>query len=799
MTTSLVIHGHFYQPPRENPWTGSVDREPSASPDHDWNERVLRECYRPNAFARIVDGYGRVTRIVNNYAFISFNFGPTLLSWIEEHHRDTYARILEADRESADRNGGHGNAIAQSYNHTILPLMNDQDRRTQIRWGLADFRHRFRRAAEALWLPETACNDATLGALIDEGLRFVILSPYQAERIRGFGAHDWHSVADGSIDPSQAYRYFHRDGSGRSIAVFFYDGPIARAVAFEGALASSQSLIGRLALAPGGSGRLVHIATDGESYGHHTRFGERGLAHALAVEARRRDFNLTNYGAFLDAFPPQLEVDIKSGPAGEGTAWSCAHGVGRWRRDCGCSAGARGGWNQGWRGPLRNALDILRDEAMRLFEQSRDSLFRDPWAARDAYIELMLDPAASREDWLQLQASRRLKAREQEQALTLLEIQRYAQLMYTSCGWFFADISGIEAVQILKYAGRVLDLMEEVGGSAPRARFLEVLSEARSNLPEMGSGADVFRRFVEPLRVTASRVAAHLGLSAVISDTLDRGAVAGHRFQRSLVSRHRHGRLTLMTARYELENSSTGRSHDYAVAAMHFGGIDFYCALRPFSGAHAFELAAERLWAAFRTATLPTMLRLAVEEFGPEEHGLESLLSEGRHRIGEILFADIVGRFVKEHVMLYETNLRVLDILGQSGFAFPKELQVAAEFALSRQFNEEIVRARGSHDLADYQRAVQISLEAGRRGFALDRSLAERAFIDLLALAISESIQQPTAEHIATAEALASLASRLGLEGCFGRAQEILFSALEKGDRTELRRLMPALGMAEAA
>lgn len=330
MTTPLVIHGHFYQPPRENPWTGSVDREASAAPDHDWNERVYRQCYRPNAFARVLDGYGRVTQIVNNYAFISFNFGPTLLAWMQERHPETYERILDADRVSSQRNGGHGNAIAQGYNHTILPLMNERDRRTQIRWGLADFRHRYRRTAESLWLPETACNDATLGALIDEGLRFVILSPYQAERIRRIGTHAWHTVTDGSIDPGLAYRYFHRDGSGRSIAVFFYDGPIARAVAFEGALASSQALVGRLAQAPGGSGRLVHIATDGESYGHHTHLGERGLAHALCVEAEARGFSLTNYGAFLDAFPPTIEVEIKYGSAGEGTAWSCAHGVGRW-------------------------------------------------------------------------------------------------------------------------------------------------------------------------------------------------------------------------------------------------------------------------------------------------------------------------------------------------------------------------------------------------------------------------------------------------------------------------------------
>lgn len=797
MKTALVIHGHFYQPPRENPWTGVLEREPSASPDHDWNERIFRQCYRPNAYARILNDYGRVGRIVNNYSLISFNFGPTLLSWVEQYHPETYQRILEADRVSAERNGGHGNAIAQAYNHAILPLMTDRDRRTQIRWGLADFRQRFRRSAEALWLPETACNDATIEALIDEGLRFVILSPYQAESIREPGSSHWHSVADGSIDPGRVYKYYHRDGSGRSIAMFFYDGPVARAAAFEGALASSQALIGRLAQAPGGHGRLVHIATDGESYGHHAEFGERALAHGLCVEAEKRGFSLTNYGAFLDQNPPQVEVRIKPGPGGEGTAWSCAHGVGRWQRDCGCSAGARGGWNQVWRGPLRQALDRLRDEAAQLFEQSRDELFADPWAARDHYIDLMLHREASREDWLHAHSGRRLPGRAQVRALMLLEIQRYAQLMYTSCGWFFADISGIETVQIMKYAGRMLDLMEDLGSMQSRDQFLSMLSEAKSNLPEMGSGADVFSRFVEPLRVSPSRVAVHLGLSAVIRDTNNQGSVAGYNFQRSLERRQQQGRMTLLTARYELEDSATGRCYDYALAALYFGGVDFFCALRPSASVQSFNLSAGRLWSAFRTATLPTMLRLATEQFGPEEHGLESLLSEGRQMIGEHLFADIVDRFAQEHVFLYESNQRVLEILGQSGFAFPAELRAAAEFALSRQFNTEIVRANGSRKVSDYQRAVQIATEAASRGFVLDRAPAERTFADLIAQAISEAIDHPTSERISTAESLASLASRLGLEACFGRSQELLFPQLHIPEfALVLRPLALAIGIA---
>ncbi|MGH7341466.1 MAG: DUF3536 domain-containing protein, partial [Candidatus Rokuibacteriota bacterium] len=480
----MILHGHFYQPPRENPWTEKIDRQPGAHPFHDWNERVYRECYRPNAHARITDGAGRIERIVNNYALMSFDFGPTLLSWLEREHPRTYARILDADRQSLRAHGGHDNAIAQAYSHAILPLCNARDRRTQVRWGIADFVHRFQRKPEGMWLPETACNDETLGVLIEEGVRFTILSPYQARRIRPLGtaSAEWTSVSGGEIDPRRAYRYAHRDGSGRSIALFFYDGPIAHSVAFEGILFSSRALVDRFVGAGMGEDRVVHIATDGETYGHHFRFGERCLAHTLSVEAPARGFTATNYAEFLDRCPPAFEVEIEPGPDGEGTAWSCAHGVGRWTRDCGCQTGGRDGWTQAWREPLRKALDHLRDQASRHFEATRGRTFEDPWAARDAYVELILDRGRSRQDFLHRFAARSLSRGELERALAFLEMQRHAMLMYTSCGWFFADVSGIETVQILMYAGRVLDLMDELGLEPDRKGFLDLLAQAPSNL-----------------------------------------------------------------------------------------------------------------------------------------------------------------------------------------------------------------------------------------------------------------------------------------------------------------------------
>ena len=480
--TALIIHGHFYQPPRENPWTGEVEREPSAAPFHDWNERIHDECYAPNAAA-------------NNYANISFNFGPTLLSWLEHAHPETYAHILAADRDSAAQRGGHGNAIAQAYGHAILPLCNEHDRLTQVVWGIADFRFRFGREPEALWLPETAANDATLALLIEQGLRYVILAPDQAKRLRA--GDKWVDVSSGKIPTTKPYRFEHPDGSGRSIAIFFYNGPLARAIAFEKALTSSRELVERF-VEVAQRGDLVNVATDGETYGHHFKFGELGLAHALGVEAKEAGFWITNYGEYLDRHPPELRVEIDNGLQGEGSSWSCAHGVGRWARDCGCHTGGEAGWNQAWRDPLRVALNYLRDDTALKFENRGGALLRDPWAARNDYISVLLDEQ-TRAEFLARHAVRALSDAEQTRAFDLLEMQRSALLMFTSCGWFFSDLAGIETIQVLRYAARVLDLQNQLGFEPPRQQFLDLLAEAKSNQPEKGNGAEIFARFADPV------------------------------------------------------------------------------------------------------------------------------------------------------------------------------------------------------------------------------------------------------------------------------------------------------------
>jgi hypothetical protein len=802
--TALVIHGHFYQPPRENPWTGNIEHQAGAHPFSNWNERIHSECYRPNAFARIVDNYGRVEHIVNNYSLINFNFGATLLAWLERFHPRTYARILEADRTSVSKRSGHGNAIAQGYHHSILPLCNERDQRTEIRWGIADFRRRFGREPESLWLPETACNDSTLGALIDEGLKYVILSPFQAERVRPGGSETWLSVVDGQLDTNAPYRYLHRDGSGRSLAIFFYDGQLAKAIAFDGVLASSHMLLERFERSARADGRgIVHVATDGESYGHHFKFGERCLAYGLEVEAAARGFWLTNYGEYLAENAPVLDVEIKAGPQGEGTAWSCAHGVGRWTRDCSCHAGAPEGWNQKWRAPLRAALNYVRDEAAAVFAEQGAELFRDAWEARDAYVELLSDPKRERRaEFLERQAGRRLSETEQRRALTLLELQRSSLLMFTSCGWFFNDISGIETVQVLKYAARVMDFMGELESRSPRAGFLDILAGAESNVKKHVNGADIFRALVEPVRVTPQRIAASLAISSLMDKSEQDGEVAGHAFTLTNFRQEQHGRLALATGRIVLEADSTGKQEDFAVAAVHVGDIDFYCVLKEFPNDAAFAEATEKLWSQFRTGSVPMLLRLMQEDFGPADFGLEHLLPEGRRRIYEIVFGRMVGRFSRQYEYLYEDNRRNIEMLQQAGFHLPEELRAAAEFTITRRLERAINSFEQKNDRAAFREALRIAHEVARLDYRLDRTSMRRKFENLILVTVRACLGEPETENHAenqeAALALIDLAHKLSLHANLERAQEIVYEALQSDParHRHLEALASKLGLA---
>jgi alpha-amylase/alpha-mannosidase (GH57 family) len=480
----MIVHGHFYQPPREHPKTGEVPEQPSAAPFHDWNERVHAESYKPNAFATVPTPMGELT--VNNFERMSFDVGPTLMSWLREHHRETHARILEADQHSVERLG-YGNAMAQAYHHTILPLSPLRDMRTQVRWGLIDFRYQFSRQTDGMWAPEAAVNDSVLSVMIDEGIRFTVLAPWQAERWREKDG-EWVNVKDHPIDTTLPYRWKHPDGSGRSMTLFFYDGELSRAIAFDNLASSAERFVHEFALRSKETGGVVHAATDGETYGHHWRFADLGLAYALFIDADRQGLDVTNYAAWLASAEVTQEVEV----AKAGSSWSCSHGVQRWAADCGCHTGGGQGWNQRWREPLRRSFDIARAAADEVFESTAATLFVHPWDARDRYVEVVtgrmtVEDFAAREAW------RQLEGEDLRRASKLLEMQESAMSMYTSCGWFFNDIGGIETLQVMLYAAKTLDLIEELSGSAPRGPFLEQLAAAKSNDADLGTGADLFR------------------------------------------------------------------------------------------------------------------------------------------------------------------------------------------------------------------------------------------------------------------------------------------------------------------
>jgi alpha-amylase/alpha-mannosidase (GH57 family) len=497
----LCIHGHFYQPPRENPWTGTIHIQKSAYPYHDWNERITRECYGPNTRSRLHGDNGYIKRLVNNYEYISFNFGPTLLSWMEKNNPWIYSQIIEADKKSCEIFGGHGNAIAQVYNHIIMPLASEKDKITQVKWGLADFYHRFGRKAEGMWLAETAVNTETLRVLANEGVRFTILSPFQAHMVRNItsGKSEWQDVSGGRVDYTQPYRCFLSEDRSLYIDIFFYNGPLSKAIAYEKLLGSGEVFLRKIIEAypsETNTPTLVSMATDGESYGHHFKFGEMALTWVLDTVKHQDDIKLTNYGEFLEKCLPEKEIKII-----ENSAWSCAHGVERWRSNCGCSVSQHQGWTQLWRTPLRDGLDWLNNGLSTIFEKETKDLLKNCWETRNSYISVILNPDENeKNEFIQRHSARSLTEEEKKLIFNLFESQKFALFMFTSCGWFFDDISGLEAVQILMYAKKAIELCKAFSHEDLEKGLMNYLKKAVSNDQKYINGLGVYNKKVLPLK-----------------------------------------------------------------------------------------------------------------------------------------------------------------------------------------------------------------------------------------------------------------------------------------------------------
>lgn len=708
----VTIHGHFYQPPRENPYLDTIERQPGAHPFHDWNQRIHFECYRPNAFARIFNDHGEVLGIINNFEYLSFNIGPTLMSWLQNYDIEVYQRILDGDKKSCERLNGHGNALAQVYNHIILPLANQRDKYTQIRWGKEDFRHRFGREPEGMWLAETAVDYPTLEALINEGIKFIILAPSQAERCRPFPTQEhpdptWHQVGGGQIDPTRPYRCFMEDG--RHIDIIFYDGPISRDMGFNDLLRHADLFIGRLGQAIKGDHRpsqLISVATDGETFGHHKMGTEKCIAYCCVDAFAKRGWTITNYAHYLSISPPTWEVVLK--PV---TAWSCSHGVGRWQDDCGCGGG--GEYHQQWRRPLRDSLNWLRDQLIPVYEDAGKQFFKDPWLARDEYIQVMLDRSTDKvEQFINRHQCRQLSSSEQVDALRLLEMQRHALLMFTSCGWFFEEISRPEGTQILRYAARALELAAEVSGVQLEAEFIERLNDAPSNLPKYQNGAEVYRQSVVPAQITFAQVAAHYAISSLFTTYPQKQQVYCYDAQQLDYQKQRLGSLTLAVGQVSLVSDITWESRHFVFAVLHLGGWDFHCCIQPFEGRAAYTKLKEELFATFNQASVIRTILVMSEEFGNQSFSLQHLFAEERYRIMQQLTETTKKRLDQLYTQVYRDNYGILLAFQRDELPVPQELQVAAEIALSHRCLKEVIALESSAEDPKQMRNHLAELEA---------------------------------------------------------------------------------------
>lgn len=729
MDRYICIHGHFYQPPRENPWLEDVELQDTAYPYHDWNARITAECYEPNTASRILDGDGWIRKILNNYTRISFNFGPTLLSWMEKNEPDVYRAIIEADRESSRNFSGHGSALAQAYNHIIMPLANRRDKYTQVLWGIRDFEHRYGRRPEGMWLPETAVDLETLDIMAEQGIRFTILVPYQARRVRKIGSGTWHEIGPRGLDTTMPYQV-RLPESGRTINVFFYNMDISRAVAFEKLLSNGERFANRLL---GGfnserqAAQLVNIATDGETYGHHHRHGDMALAYALHYIESNKLARITNYAEFLERHPPTLEVEIN-----ENTSWSCAHGVERWRNNCGCNTGLRPGWNQAWRAPLRNALNWLRNTLAPQYEEKARQYLKDPWAARNDYIGMILDRSPeSLHRFLEKHAHREPGREEEITIWKLLEMQRHAMLMFTSCGWFFDEISGIETVQVLQYAGRVIQLAREVLQIDLEPRFLEMLAQAKSNLAEHKDGANIYGKFVKPAMVDLLKVGAHYAICSLFETYDEQSRIYCYAVHREESRNSLAGAARLTVGRARVTSEITRESADLSYGVVNFGNHNVTAGVRVYQGEEAYQEMAREVTGAFDRAEFSEVIRLLDQFFEGATYTLKQLFRDKQRMVLDQILDTTLTQVAEDYRRIYERHAPLMRFLKDLNIPQPKALYTAAEFVLNtslrRAFAEETLDLEQVRALLEEAEMSKIPLDGAGLAYTLQQTLEKMA------------------------------------------------------------------------
>jgi len=705
----LCIHGHFYQPPRENPWIEAVEAEKSAAPYHDWNDRITDECYAVNLAARILDGSNQITSIVNNYSRLSFDFGPTLQAWLEANHPEVYTAIADSDRENASDYSGHGSAIAQAYNHIIMPLANRRDKETQVIWAISDFRRRFERLPEGMWLPETAVDLETLDIMSEQGIKFTILAPHQASRFKTQGG-PWQN-ATGSFDSSVPY--LCRLPSGRSIAIFFYHTELSRGVAFQGLLDNGDILADRILSAFGNNSTpsLITIATDGETYGHHRRFGDMALAYAFD-KLVRLGVKITNLAEYLEMHPPKMEVEII-----QNSAWSCDHGVERWQSGCCCSTGAHPGWNQKWRAPLHQAMDLLRDRFSPEFEKEAALLFSDPWAARNAYQSVIADRTPGNiEAFLKLHAKKALSDSEKIRALKLMELQRHLMAIYTSCGWFFDDIGGLESILVLKQAGRALQLGRQLFDESPERDFLEILENAQSNDRSLGNGWDIFEREVRPLISDIKQAGANFAMKSLFQEPDPVSELYTFSVRVKDLKKFGAGKLRVSSGDIEISSKVTSETAHFVFAATLWGEHNLACGVRPFRSPDDYVKLQEQLKSIGDGVDCAGCLKFLNNEFPGPGFDLHSLFGDERTKIID----NIVGRALSDaeaaHREIYLRHHDTMLFLYSLGQSAPPQFTASAAFVLNTDLRKAL-----QNDVPDLEAIENLVAESKMWGISPDK------------------------------------------------------------------------------
>jgi alpha-amylase/alpha-mannosidase (GH57 family) len=689
----VCIHGHFYQPPRENPWLNTIEVQDSAYPFHDWNDRITYECYSRNAAARILGEGGRIEDIVNNYSKISFNFGPTLLQWMRIKAPEVYYSILDADRKSQALFSGHGSAIAQAYNHTIVPLSNARDQETQVVWGIRDFEYRFERKPEGMWLPETAVNTETLEVLAAHGIKFTILSPYQAKRVRKKGAKEWTNAMGAQVDPRRPYEC--NLPSGQKITLFFYDGPVSQGIAFEGLLNDGEAFANRLIAQiddpeDNPEPQLMHIATDGESYGHHHRYGEMGLAYCLHHIEEQPGVNITIYGEYLEKYSPQHEAEVI-----ENTAWSSTPHLERWSDDGGGNTGGRPDWNQQWRKPLRAALDWLRDKLAVVYEQEMSVFVDDPWVTRNDYVRVILDRSHENvADFIYQQTGKQLSHPNEVKFLKLLEIQHHAMLMYTSCGWFFDEVTGIETIQDILYAARAIQLHHDITGDDLEAEFIKHLALAPSNLPEYGNAAVAYEKLVRPSIVDMNRVGAHFAVSSLFSEYTGHDRVYSFDVDLQHFDKHYAGKYRLALGKASLTSEVTWEKEDVTFAVIHLGEHHLFGGVRASLEEREYETMRNEIVEAFQKSRVHEAVVLMDKHFGMHNYSFWHLFKEDQKELLNKVLEETMNNVEGTFRQIYENNYSVLQAMKQLSIQAPRPLKDAGEFTINSKLRRMLKHDR---------------------------------------------------------------------------------------------------------